>query len=77
MAGIREQVRQLDNLNEDLIEDQTRYALISCSFFCLIFFVDQCCRFLSRITNVPHLGPSSNLTPANGPGVDEEEEEEL
>lgn len=75
MAGMQEQVRQLEILNEDLLDEQTRYALISCSFFCMIFFVAHCCRLLSRITNVPHLGPSSNLTPANGPGVDEEEEE--
>lgn len=75
MAGIKEQVRQLENLNEDLIEEQTRYALIFYYFFCKIFFVDHYCRFLSRITSLPHLGPNSNLTPANGPGVDEEEEE--
>lgn len=73
MAGIKEQVRQLDNLNKESIEEQTRYALISSSFFHLIFLVTHCCRFLSRITNVAHLGP--NLTSANGPEVDEEEEE--
>lgn len=33
MAGIKEQVRQLDNLNKESIEEQTRYALISRSFF--------------------------------------------
>lgn len=73
MAGIKEQVRQLDNLNKESIEEQTRYALISCSFFRPIFLIAHCCRFLSRITNVAHLGP--NLASANGSEVDEEEEE--
>lgn len=75
MAGIKEQVRQLDDLNKDSIEEQTRYALISCSFVRLSFFFAHCYRFLSRMTNVAHLGPSPNLAPTNGPGMDEEEEE--
>lgn len=73
MAGIKEQVRQLENLNEESIEEQTLYALTSCSFFRPIFLIAHFCRFLSRITNVAHLGP--NLTSANGSEIDEEEEE--
>lgn len=73
MAGIKEQVRQLENLNKESIEEQTRYALIFYSFSLPIFLIAHCCRFLSRITNVAHLGP--NITSGNCSEVDEEEEE--